>query len=340
MEEKKVKATADATTNIVATPAEKKSKKSASEKLADGCEQAMACADTVAEASAEMMKDLGFENVEAVADGDKVSINIDLADLQKMQAEKVEMERMKKELAEQKKALEKAKMEQEVATAIAEMKEEKPALALKAEKPVEKKVVSAAKPVAKKEKKAPAERKFHNRLHEKYVTEVAPKLMEKYGNIMAVPKIDKIILNMGLGDVKDDTKKFTAAVEELGIITGQKAVVTKAKKSISNFKLREGQRIGAKVTLRGKYMYLFLDKLISVALPRVRDFSGLSTKSFDRFGNYAMGIKEQLVFPEIIYDKVEKVRGFDIAIVTTAKDKATSLELLKEIGLPFKKDNK
>ncbi|MCL2846290.1 MAG: 50S ribosomal protein L5 [Firmicutes bacterium] len=161
--------------------------------------------------------------------------------------------------------------------------------------------------------------------------------MPKYGNIMAVPKIDKIILNMGLGDCKDDTKKFMSAVEEMGLITGQKPVITKAKKSISNFKLREGQRIGAKVTLRGRKMYLFLDKLISVALPRVRDFAGLNPKSFDKFGNYAMGIKEQLVFPEISYDKVEKIRGFDIAVVTTAMNKEDSLELLKALGFPFKK---
>ncbi|MCL2850996.1 MAG: 50S ribosomal protein L5 [Firmicutes bacterium] len=203
---------------------------------------------------------------------------------------------------------------------------------------------TTAKPVAKssasKPKGSAPKRVFHNRLHEKYITEIVPALTEKFGNVNAVPRLEKIILNMGLGDVKDDTKKFNAAVDELGIITNQKAVVTKAKKSISNFKLREGQRIGAKVTLRGKYMYLFLDKLISVALPRVRDFAGCSTKSFDKFGNYAMGIKEQLVFPEIIYDKVEKVRGFDIAIVTTANTREDSMELLKALGFPFRKDNK
>lgn len=180
-------------------------------------------------------------------------------------------------------------------------------------------------------------RKYYNRLHQVYHLEVVPALLEKYGNVMAVPKIEKVILNMGLGDVKDDTKKFTAAVEEMGMIAGQKPVITKAKKSISNFKLREGQRIGAKVTLRGPKMYLFLDKLISVALPRVRDFSGLNPKSFDQFGNYALGIKEQLVFPEISYDKVEKVRGFDIAVVTTANTREQSLELLKAMGFPFKK---
>ena len=180
--------------------------------------------------------------------------------------------------------------------------------------------------------------KFKNRLHEKYVTQVVPVMMEKWGfkNVMAVPKIDKVILNIGLGDVKDDTKKFQGAVEEIGLITGQKPVITKAKKSISNFKLRQGQRIGAKVTLRGQRMYEFLDKLISVALPRVRDFRGISTSSFDKNGNYALGIKEQLVFPEISYEKVDKVRGFDICIVTTAKNQADALVLLKEMGFPFR----
>jgi len=202
------------------------------------------------------------------------------------------------------------------------------------------KKVAVKKPAAAKPKKPAKARVYFNRLHEKYLTEVVPALLEKHGNVMAVPKIDKVILNMGLGDVKDDTKKFQSAVEELGLITGQKAVITKAKKSISNFKLREGQRIGAKVTLRGKNMYLFLDKLISVALPRVRDFQGLNPKSFDQFGNYALGIKEQLVFPEINYDKVEKIRGFDVAVVTTAKDKADSLELLTALGFPFKKGGK
>ncbi|MCL2755653.1 MAG: 50S ribosomal protein L5 [Firmicutes bacterium] len=197
---------------------------------------------------------------------------------------------------------------------------------------------AAAKPAATPKAKKPAkERVYFNRLHEKYHKEIVPSLVEKYGNIMAVPRIEKIILNMGLGDVKDDTKKFTAAVDELGQITGQKAVITKAKKSISNFKLREGQRIGAKVTLRGRKMYLFMDKLISVAFPRVRDFSGLNPKSFDQFGNYALGIKEQLVFPEIDYDKVEKIRGFDIAVVTTAENKEDSLELLTLMGFPFRK---
>jgi len=189
-------------------------------------------------------------------------------------------------------------------------------------------------PVAKQKKEVI----FKNRLHEKYVKDVVPTMMTKWGfkNVMAVPKIDKVIINVGLGDVKDDTKKFQGAVEEIGLITGQKPVITKAKKSISNFKLRQGQRIGAKVTLRGQRMYEFLDKLISIALPRVRDFRGISTTSFDKNGNYALGIKEQLVFPEISYEKVDKVRGFDICIVTTAKNQADALVLLKEMGFPFR----
>ena len=200
---------------------------------------------------------------------------------------------------------------------------------------------TAAKPSVAKSAAPKAAKKqttFKNRLHEKYVTEVVPTMMTKWGfkNIMAVPKIDKVIINMGLGDCKDDTKKFQNAVDEIGLITGQKPVVTKAKKSISNFKLRQGQRIGCKVTLRGQRMYEFLDKLISVALPRVRDFRGISTTSFDKSGNYALGIKEQLVFPEISYEKVDKVRGFDICIVTTAKNQADALVLLKEMGFPFR----
>jgi len=206
-------------------------------------------------------------------------------------------------------------------------------------KPVAAKPATAKAPAAPKAKKAAPAKKYHNRLHEKYVTVITPKLAETYGNIMAVPKIDKIVVNMGLGDVKDNTKSFQGAIDELGIITGQKPIATKAKKSISNFKLREGQRIGTKVTLRGRNMYMFLDKLISVALPRVRDFNGLNPKSFDQFGNYAMGLTEQLVFPEISYDKVEKLRGLNIAIVTTANDKAGSLELLKELGFPFRGGN-
>ena len=194
---------------------------------------------------------------------------------------------------------------------------------------------AAPKPAPKPAKKAAAER---NRLHVKYIETVVPEMMKKYGfkNVMAVPRIDKVVLNVGLGDCKDDTKKFENAVNEIALITGQKPIVTRAKKSISNFKLREKQKIGAKVTLRGRRMYEFLDKLITVAFPRVRDFRGISPASFDRHGNYAIGIKEQLVFPEISYEKIDKVRGFDVCIVTTAKNNVDALALLKEMGFPFR----
>ena len=176
-----------------------------------------------------------------------------------------------------------------------------------------------------------------NRLQAYYNTVVVPELMKEKGyNINAVPKVDKIVLNLGLGQEKDNSKSFNLAVEELGLIAGQKPVATVAKKSIANFKLREGQKIGAKVTLRGKRMYEFLDRLISVALPRVRDFKGISPKAFDGKGNYALGIKEQIIFPEISYEKVERVRGFDVIIVTTAKTDAEALSMLTKLGLPFK----
>lgn len=175
------------------------------------------------------------------------------------------------------------------------------------------------------------------RIAELYKTSVAPALMKKFGykNVNEVPKLVKIVLNMGLGDVKDNTKSFELAVAELRDIAGQAPAITKAKKSIANFKLREGMKIGAKVTLRGKRMCDFFDKLVSVALPRVRDFKGVPADSFDGRGNYAMGIKEQLVFPEISYDKIEKVRGFDVCIVTTAKTDEEAKELLTLLGMPF-----
>lgn len=175
------------------------------------------------------------------------------------------------------------------------------------------------------------------RLKDKYKTEVIPALMEKfqYKNVMEAPKLEKIVLNMGLGDCKDNTKALEAAVIDLGIIAGQRPVVTKAKKSVANFKLREDMNIGAKVTLRSQKMYEFADKLFNVALPRVRDFRGLSNKSFDGRGNYAFGVKEQLIFPEIDYDKVEQVRGLDIIFVTTAKTDEEAHELLRLLGIPF-----
>ena len=165
-----------------------------------------------------------------------------------------------------------------------------------------------------------------------------PALQKELGlkNINAVPKIEKIVVNRGLGDCKDNTQAFNKAVDELGAITGQKPIVTTSKKSIANFKLREGMKIGAKVTLRGEIMYEFLDKLISVALPRVRDFQGVNPKAFDGKGNYALGLTEQLVFPEISFEKIDKVRGMDIVIVTTAKSDKDAHLLLEKIGLPFR----
>ncbi|AEH46202.1 50S ribosomal protein L5 [Parageobacillus thermoglucosidasius] len=178
-----------------------------------------------------------------------------------------------------------------------------------------------------------------NRLKEKYLKEVTPALMSKfnYKSVMQVPKIEKIVINMGVGDAVQNPKALDSAVEELTLIAGQKPVVTRAKKSIAGFRLRAGMPIGAKVTLRGERMYEFLDKLISVSLPRVRDFRGVSKKSFDGRGNYTLGIKEQLIFPEIDYDKVNKVRGMDIVIVTTAETDEEARELLALLGMPFQK---
>lgn len=178
-----------------------------------------------------------------------------------------------------------------------------------------------------------------NRLKEKFNTEVTPKLVEQFGytSVMQVPKVEKIVVNMGVGDAVSNAKNLEKAVDELTLLTGQKPVITKAKKSIAGFRLREGMPIGAKVTLRGERMYDFLDKLITVSLPRVRDFQGVSNKAFDGRGNYTLGIKEQLIFPEVNYDNVDKVRGMDIVIVTTAKTDEESHALLKELGMPFKK---
>ena len=177
------------------------------------------------------------------------------------------------------------------------------------------------------------------RLYDKYVTEVVPALQQKFGykNVNQIPKIDKIVINMGLGDCKDNPKALEVAVKELEAIAGQKAITTKAKKSIANFKLREGMNIGAKVTLRGERMYEFMDKLMNIALPRVRDFHGVSDKAFDGRGNYALGIREQLLFPEIDYDKVEKVRGMEMIFVTTAHSDEECQELLRLMGMPFTK---
>lgn len=178
-----------------------------------------------------------------------------------------------------------------------------------------------------------------NRLKERYQNEIVPSLVEKfnYSSVMAVPKVDKIVVNMGVGDAVSNAKALDKAVEELTQITGQKPLITKAKKSIAGFKLREGMPIGAKVTLRGERMYEFLDKLITVSLPRVRDFRGISKKSFDGRGNYTLGVKEQLIFPEVDYDKVDKARGMDIVVVTTANTDEEARELLTLMGMPFQK---
>ena len=180
---------------------------------------------------------------------------------------------------------------------------------------------------------------MENRLKAKYESEVRPALTDKfnYTSVMAVPKIDKIVLNMGVGDATQNSKLLDEAVEELGLIAGQKPLITKAKKSIAGFRLREGMSIGAKVTLRGTRMYDFLDKLINVSLPRVRDFHGVSNKSFDGHGNYTLGVREQLIFPEIDYDKVNHVRRLDIVIVTTANSDEEGHELLAQMGMPFAK---
>lgn len=175
------------------------------------------------------------------------------------------------------------------------------------------------------------------RLQEKYRAEVVPALQQKfqYKNVMEIPRLEKVVINMGLGDCKDNAKALEVAVSELATISGQKPLVTKSKKSIANFKLRAGMNVGAKVTLRGDRMYEFADKLVSIVLPRVRDFRGVSAKAFDGRGNYSLGVREQLIFPEIEYDKVEKIRGMEMVFVTTAKTDEEAKELLRLMGMPF-----
>ena len=175
------------------------------------------------------------------------------------------------------------------------------------------------------------------RLRELYTAEIAPALMKKfeYKSVMQIPKLDKIVINVGCGDAKDNTKVIDTVIGELTLITGQKAVPTYARKSVANFKLREGMKIGAKVTLRGEIMYEFVDKLFNFALPRVRDFKGINPNAFDGRGNYALGLKEQLIFPEIEYDKIDKIRGMDICFVTTANTDEEARELIKLLGAPF-----
>ncbi len=179
-----------------------------------------------------------------------------------------------------------------------------------------------------------------SRLKDKYISEIAPQMKEifKYRSVMEIPKLEKIVINVGVGtDQRENSKAVENTVRDLGIITGQKAIVTKAKKSVANFKLRAGMEVGVKVTLRGEKMYEFLDRFINIAIPRVRDFRGLSPNSFDGRGNYAVGMKEQLIFPEIDYDKIDKIRGMDIIIVTTANTDEEGRELLRQFGMPFRK---
>ena len=179
-----------------------------------------------------------------------------------------------------------------------------------------------------------------SRLKEQYITEIAPAMQKKFGyeNVMQIPKLDKIVVNMGVGEAKENAKLLESAVADMQLITGQKPVLTKAKKSIANFKIREGMNIGCKVTLRGEKMYEFADRLINLALPRVRDFRGVNPNAFDGRGNYALGIKEQLIFPEIEYDKVDKVCGMDIIFVTTANTDEEARELLTMFNMPFRKN--
>ena len=208
------------------------------------------------------------------------------------------------------------------------------AAAQKAEKKAE-----AAKPAAKKGKESAAPKAFSSapRLKKRYFDEIAPSLKEKFGyaNVMQIPRLEKVIINMGLGSDKDNPKGIEAAVKELSTIAGQKAVVTRAKKSVANFKVRQGMTIGAKVTLRGDRMYYFVDKLMNIVLPRVRDFRGVSDKAFDGRGNYALGLKEQLIFPEINYDDIDKVRGMNVVFVTSAASDEECKELLTQLGMPF-----
>ena len=184
-----------------------------------------------------------------------------------------------------------------------------------------------------------AEKVYKNRVKEMYEKEVVPFLMKKFGykSVMECPRLEKIVINTGLGDIKDNAKSIQMTENEIKLISGQQPILTKAKKSVANFKVREGQTVGIKVTLRGERMYNFYDKFVSIALPRLRDFRGVPDKAFDGRGNYSVGLKEQLIFPEITYDQVEKIRGMDVAIVTTAKTDEEARELLRALGMPFKK---
>jgi large subunit ribosomal protein L5 len=252
----------------------------------------------------------------------------------------VEAKPVKVEAPKAEKAVEAPKAEKVEAPKAAEAKPGE-AKAVKAEAP--KAVAPAQKPVAapapKAAVKAPVSEKYENRLIKKDNTEVAPALIKQfgYGSVMQAPKFEKIVINVGCGDATVNAKALEDSVNEIAVITGQHPVITKAKKSIATFKVRQGQAIGCKVTLRGLRMYEFYDKLVSIALPRVRDFRGISKNAFDGHGNYTLGIKEQLIFPEIDYDKISKIRGMDIVIVTTAQTDAEAFALLQLMGMPFRR---
>lgn len=252
-----------------------------------------------------------------------------------VEAAKTKSSKSEKQYLEQE--AEKVEDKKKTTTKTVEEKETKTASQVKEVKTAKSSEPSAKAPKAVKTEKKAEQDNGRYRLKKLYTDSVVGLLVKQFGykNINQVPKIEKIVVNRGLGDAKDDGKKFNAAVEELGLICGQKPVVTKARKSIANFKVRLGMNVGCMVTLRGNRMYEFLDKLISMALPRVRDFRGLNGNSFDGRGNYTFGIKEQLIFPEIKYDTVEKTRGFDITIVTSAKTDEEAKALLKGIGMPF-----
>jgi large subunit ribosomal protein L5 len=287
-----------------------------------------------------------------------------VAEKEKVQVTKANVTEKKAPAAKAEKPVDKAPQEAKAVKAVKPVQEKpekaaKPA-AEKAEKPAakenstEKAAPKAEKPAPKAEKAAPkaekpAEKKTEGkyvhtpldleryRIKKLYAEKAVPALMKKFGykNVNQVPKLEKIVLNMGLGDCKDNPKSFQLAVEEMKLISGQKPVITSAKKSVANFKVRKGMNIGAKVTLRGERMYDFADKFLNIVLPRVRDFRGVYVKSFDGRGNFAIGVKEQLIFPEITYDQVEKVRGLDVCFVTTAKTDEEARELLMLIGMPF-----
>lgn len=297
--------------------------KKITDETVEAVETAEAAATVTAEAEAKPAAKKAAPKAEKAA-AEKPAKPAKEAVAEKPEAEEAAEKPAKKEKA----AAEPAAKAEKPAPAKKEKAEKEPAA--KAEKPASAKKEKAAKA-------APAKPANQPRLKQRYADEVLPALQEQFGykNVMQVPRLEKIIINMGLGAEKDNPKGMEAAAKELGLIAGQKAVITKAKKSVANFKVREGMNIGVKVTLRGERMYFFADKLMNIVLPRVRDFRGISDKAFDGRGNFAMGLKEQLIFPEINYDDVDKVRGMNIVFVTSAKTDEEAKALLQMLGMPF-----